>query len=87
MEDFSPTKSLVLAFTLGIAVTILTPILLSNRIVCSFILGAIFGVLAFIFYLYYLLDLPIHRYDASAQRLVCTTPLYPTITGPLGPTE
>ena len=42
----------------------------------------LFGIATSIFYLYYVLDLPIHRYDASAQKLVCTTGAYPVIAGP-----
>ena len=82
MQEFSLAKLLALSFVLGLVVATLTPIICRNRIACSFVSGAIFGVLAFIFYLYYLLDLPIHKYDASTQKLVCTTAPYPTITGP-----
>ena len=82
MQEFPLAKSLATSFILGLTVATLTPIIYRNRIACSFVSGAIFGVLAFIFYLYYLLDLPIHRYDASAQKLVCTTAPYPIITGP-----
>ena len=82
MQEFSLAKSLAISFIAGLTVATLTPIICRSRIACSFISGVIFGVLAFIFYLYYLLDLPIHRYDASVQKLVCTTAPYPTITGP-----
>ena len=82
MQDFPLAKALVIAFISGITVATLTPIILRNQVLCSFVSGAIFGIASFIFYLYYLLDLPIHRYDSSAQKLVCTTAPYPMIVGP-----
>jgi len=82
MQEFPLAKSLAISFILGLTVGTLTLIIFRNRIACSFVSGAILGMLAFIFYLYYLLELPIHRYYASAQKLVCTTAPYPVITGP-----
>ena len=81
-HDSYTVKSIATAFVFGVSLTLIAPIIFKHKLLCSFVAGAALGVIAFIFYLYYLLDLPIHRYDASAQKLICTTPPYPTITGP-----
>jgi hypothetical protein len=77
--DFQ-TKALLIASTLGVLSAVVTPCILRNRFLCTFIAGFTVGILLIVGYLYYVLELSLHRYDASAQRLICTIPEYPTIT-------
>ncbi len=74
------TKALIIAFTLGVLSAVIMPCILRNKFRCTFIAGFTSGILIIIVYIYCVLDLSLHRYDASAQHLICTTPEYPSIS-------
>ncbi len=74
------TKALFTAFILGVLSALITPCVLRNKFLLTFIAGFTLGILLVILYVYWGLDLSLHRYDASAQRLICTTPEYPSIS-------
>ena len=77
--DFQ-SKALFIAFVLGVLSAAITPCILRSKFLCTFLAGFTSGILILIAYLYIVLDLSLHRYDASAQRLICTTPEYPSIS-------
>ncbi len=77
--DFS-LGAVLYAFGLGITFAVATQFVCKDKTLCVFATGVITGIAALVLYFYLYLELPLHRYDTSTQKLVCTTLSYPSIS-------